>query len=124
MIGDDGPQVTRLREPDFLQELARHAWPGNVRELRNFLERCVALGETLSPSAGPGPAAPTAAAVAEAVDLSLPLKQARDRHQRAFEERYVRALMEAHGGNITAAARAAGVDRITLYRLLWRFGMR
>jgi two-component system, NtrC family, response regulator GlrR len=124
-LGDDGPQVTRMREPDFLQELARHAWPGNVRELRNFLERCVALGETLSPSAGPGPE-PRAAAggAAEPVDLSLPLKQARDRHQRAFEERYVRALMEAHGGNITAAARAAGVDRITLYRLLWRFGMR
>jgi transcriptional regulator with GAF, ATPase, and Fis domain len=133
-------EAARLREPAFLAELARHSWPGNVRELRNFLERCVALGELLQPAgAATAAAAPEAPAGGDpsldsprlagspdrlGIDLTLPLKEARQRHQRRFEEQYVRALMDHHGGNIAAAARSAGVDRITLYRLLWRFGMR
>ena len=30
----------------------------------------------------------------------------------------------AAGGNVSAAARAAGIDRIHMYRLLWRTGLR
>jgi transcriptional regulator with PAS, ATPase and Fis domain len=123
-IGATRDAAARLREPAFLAELAGHAWPGNVRELRNFLERCVALGETLAPPPGGTTAAAAASADGAPVDLSRPLKAARGLQLRAFEERYVRALMAAHAGNITAAARAAGVDRITLYRLLWRFGLK
>jgi two-component system, NtrC family, response regulator GlrR len=121
-LGADAAAAAPLQQPAFLRELAAHRWPGNVRELRNFLERCLALGEQLSPGGGPAPAELTS--LAEPIDLSLPLKDARERHQRAFEKRYVEALMAAHDGNITAAARAAGVDRITLYRTLWRHGLR
>jgi transcriptional regulator with PAS, ATPase and Fis domain len=121
---DAGPEAARLREPAFIAELARHAWPGNVRELRNFVERCLTMGEPLVPQGAPVAATPGEPSAYPGVDLALPLKEARQQHLRQFEERYVRRLMEQHAGNITAAARAAGVDRITLYRLLWRFGMR
>jgi transcriptional regulator of acetoin/glycerol metabolism len=53
-----------------------------------------------------------------------PLKLAREAWLAPFERAYARALLDRHAGNITAAARAAGVDRITFYRLLDRHGLR
>jgi transcriptional regulator of acetoin/glycerol metabolism len=41
-----------------------------------------------------------------------------------FEHAYLQDLLARHDGNVSAAARAAGVDRIHLYRLLWRNGLR
>jgi transcriptional regulator of acetoin/glycerol metabolism len=54
-----------------------------------------------------------------AVDVSIPLREARDRFQRA----YLAEIVSRHD-SITAAARAAGVDRIHFYRLLRRHGLR
>lgn len=96
--------------------LARHRWTGNVRELRNYLERCLALHERDPPGSGGGePALP---------DLGQPLKVARERWTRVLERRYVEGMLAAHDGNVTAAARAAGVERMYLHRLLQRYGLR
>ena len=57
-------------------------------------------------------------------DLLLPLKVARERCNRSFEHRYVEAALQRHQGNVAAAARAAGVDRMYFYRLLRRYGLR
>jgi len=35
----------------------------------------------------------------------------------------VRALLERHGGNVSAAARAAGIDRMSIHKMLNRLGM-
>jgi DNA-binding NtrC family response regulator len=112
---DAAAAIVRTRE--FVADLARHTWPGNVRELRNYVERSLALQDR----AGPLPA-PDVEAMA--VDPSLPLKAGRDRIVRAFEHAYLRRLLEVSGNNVTAAARAAGVDRIYFYRLLWKHGLR
>jgi anaerobic nitric oxide reductase transcription regulator len=40
-----------------------------------------------------------------------------------FERRYIKALLERHGGNISAAARAAGIDRMSIHKILNRLGM-
>lgn len=53
-----------------------------------------------------------------------PLKLARDRWIRVFEHAYLTDLLARHDHSVTAAARAAGIDRIHLYRLLWRNGLR
>jgi transcriptional regulator with PAS, ATPase and Fis domain len=116
-----GPVATaepqRLREPEFLAQLERHAWPGNVRELRNYLERCLALRDAGPPGDSSAPPEPI-------VDASRTLREAREAWTRTFERRYLEDLLARHKGNVTAAARAAGVDRIYLYRLLWRHGLR
>jgi two-component system response regulator GlrR len=112
---NDAAAIVRTRE--FVAEAARHAWPGNVRELRNYVERCLALRHH-----GTAPFAP--AADAPTIDLTLPLKTARDRHVRAFEHAYLRQVLEASGNNVTAAASLAGIDRIYFYRLLWKYGLR
>ncbi len=114
---DDHPLVATLRTPSFHEALAAHAWPGNVRELRNYLERCLALRAPVPPSAG-------ATVVDPAPSAAEPLEQARERWVRVFEHAYLTDLLGKHDGNVTAAARAAGVDRAHLYRLLWRNGLR
>src|SRR5262249_14162646 len=116
----DAPAAAALRRDDLLAELGRYAWQGNVRELRNYLERCLALCEPLPP--GDGEAAEDVGAALP--DVSRPLKAARAQWTALLEKRYVTALLERHGGNVTAAARGAGVDRMHFYRLLWRYGLR
>jgi DNA-binding NtrC family response regulator len=103
-LGAADAEVARLRTPAFLAELAAHRWPGNVRELRNYLERALAVPATVAAAGAP----------------SRSYKQARDRWERA----YVEELLRAAGGNVSAAAREAGLDRAAFYRLLWRYGMR
>ena len=61
---------------------------------------------------------------APTIDLSLPLRVVRDRFVRHIERQYLEALLAAHGGNVSAAARAAGVDRVHLHRLLKSAGLR
>ena len=113
------PQADALRSKEFLAELGRHPWPGNVRELRNHLERCLALRELSMPTA-----TTTTPTRALEVTADRPLREARDAWEREFERRYLEALLARHGENVSAAARAAGVDRKYLYRLLWRAGLR
>jgi DNA-binding NtrC family response regulator len=94
-----------------------------VRELRNFVDRLTALGarEALACTSGTsgtaaGPVAPSTGRPLLPADwLTLPLRDLRERCTTQMEQEYVRALLERHGGNVSAAAQAAGVDsrRIT-----------
>jgi DNA-binding NtrC family response regulator len=93
-----------------------------VRELRNAVERGAALGTLeLAPSAASATAAtPTAGSV----DVAIPFKVGKALLVEEYERVYVPKLMEAHAGNITRAAQAAGIDRVYLLRLLDKFGLR
>jgi two-component system, NtrC family, response regulator GlrR len=115
-LGDrDSTMAHALARGHLVPELMRHAWPGNVRELRNYVEACLARQEvTLAPSAADAPA----------IDLTLPLRTVRERWIRHVERRYLEELLHAHGNNVTAAARAAGIDRAHLHRLLGKLGLR
>ena len=117
----NSPQAGALRGPDFVSRLGRHDWPGNVRELRNYVESCLALADHAPP---PGDTAGPSHAAGPTVDISLPLKSARERWVRWFERRYLEGLLGAHGDNVSAAARAAEVDRVYFHRLLRRVGLR
>ncbi|HUH06007.1 MAG TPA: sigma 54-interacting transcriptional regulator [Kofleriaceae bacterium] len=117
-MGEDGPAAAALRAPAFRAALARHGWPGNVRELRNYVERCIALREQ------PPLVGDSNDLAAPSVDISKPLKQSRENWLRSFEREYVAGILREHGDNVSAAARAAGVDRVTFYRLMWKLGLR
>ncbi len=125
------PEVERLFE-------AWH-WPGNVRELRNVLLRAIPFceGPTIEihhlpdalrkPSEGAEerPVTPTGGEAGVAMpspDLSL--KEAREQLIEAFERRYLEDLLEQCDGNVSKAARIAGVDRKTVTRLLKRHDIR
>ena len=112
------PASSRLREPGFYAQLQRGAWAGNVRELRNHLERCLLYEEALAPA--PSTEEPPAGADPGAL---LPFSEARDRALSAFERQYLERLLQLPGGR-TQAARAAGINRVYLYRLLVRHGLK
>lgn len=101
----------------FYEAMLRQRWPGNVRQLKNVMERLVALHpEGLLQAADLDEDSPqTDAAVAFA---NLPWKDARDQYLGSFESSYAQAVLARCGGNVSAAARAAGVDRKTFYALL------
>jgi DNA-binding NtrC family response regulator len=57
------------------------------------------------------------------VSTEEPYYTARDRLVAEFELHYLTKLLAQAGGNMSKAARAAGVDRTTLYRLMERHGL-
>jgi DNA-binding NtrC family response regulator len=119
-----GKQLTRV-EPAAMEALTTHRWSGNVRELENVVERAVVLaqGTTLAASdLPPGFGDARAGAEVGTATLShLPYAQAKKLALRAFERRYLASVLARSGGNISMAARAAGVDRSNFRRLLKQY---
>jgi DNA-binding NtrC family response regulator len=107
----------------LMEELAAHEWPGNVRELRNYVERSVVL-QTAKLSMPPPTPPVSPEARADGVDVRVPFKVAKDALIDQFERAYIRAALEASGGNMTKAARLAGIDRMYLHRLVQKHGSR
>lgn len=115
---------------DALNTLRAHPWPGNVRELQNVIEHAVVLlepGAEIQPDDLPffdRASAPPSHAVTQAVGyLDEPYHEARDRLLADFECSYLKWLVDRAGGNMSKAARIAGVDRTTLYRLMEKHGL-
>jgi DNA-binding NtrC family response regulator len=120
-----------------LAALEAYAWPGNVRELQNVIERaCVLTDGTAvrprdlpdyvfrrqrAPDARPAPAADCLGPQSR---TDLPLKQAKEQWMETLERSYLRELLERHRGNISAAAKAAGIDRKTFHRLINKYHLR
>jgi two-component system response regulator AtoC len=105
--------------PDFQEALLTMPWPGNVRELKNLMERLTALHADGVLRACDVAHEATAGEIAENLSL-LPWKDAREKYLGDFELSYARTLLSRCGGNISAAAREAAVDRKTFYALLGR----
>ena len=128
----DAKDSEHLFPPEVIEELARHEWPGNVRELRNYVERSIVLQTarmSLPPSAGGagalvGTAGGSGGGRGAEVDVSVPFKVAKDALIDGFERSYLRGILEAAGGNMTKAARMAGIDRMYLHRLVQKHGTR
>ena len=114
-----------------VRTLCGHPWRGNVRELQNVIEHVAVitepgseigpedlnLGEDGTPATGANPASLVATMLEESYHV------ARDRVIAQFERQYLTWLANRAGGNMSKAARVAGVDRTTLYRMMERHGL-
>jgi DNA-binding NtrC family response regulator len=113
-----GKNVTGLSAP-AAERLLSYPWPGNVRELQNAIERAVALTrfenlvvEDLPESVRDHKRKPLLPSGEDPATF-LPMHE--------VEKRYILSVLEAVGGNKTAAAQILGFDRRTMYRKLDRF---
>jgi len=115
-----------------MERLKEHLWPGNVAELRNFIARAIALASPdaaaadsrfLRPERPPVSDGEPERAVAALMgsgsdDVTLPFKDAKARLVEAFERAYWTRLLEHTSGNVSAAARVAGVHRKSVEYIL------
>jgi DNA-binding NtrC family response regulator len=99
------PQVgARELSPAALARLAAYDWPGNVRELRNVL--CRAADAT------------TRSGAIDARDVDLALRRDSPAQASMLTPQGARILLREHEGNLSAAARAAGMPRTSFRKLL------
>jgi Nif-specific regulatory protein/two-component system response regulator HydG len=120
-------QGTPRWSPRAERALASYAYPGNVRELAHAVERACILArgpeldlELLPPemasAAGAAAAAPTGFSEFTLGELTA----AKDAAAAGLEETFLAGLMERCGGNVSQAARHAGIHRSQLQKLLAR----
>jgi len=106
----------------LMEKLASHSWPGNVRELRNLVQRALAGGGV---ELGAGASSPSNPGTALAGNLNeLPFKEAKEKLLDAFTREYLETLLARCEGNMSEAARSAGLTRSHLYELVERHGIK
>ena len=115
----------KVRGP-ALERLYTHTWPGNARELRNVVDRALALVKDAKRFEDLPITLPAAAPGDEpfAVRTDLPFSEAKQRIVDAFEKRYLGDLFARAHGNVSEAARAAGMDRKHFRDLCTKHGLR
>jgi DNA-binding NtrC family response regulator len=109
-------------DPEALRRMEQYHWPGNVRQLINALERAKILSdsETITTKDLPREVYARAADRAD-VAPNLPLPSTDD--LAAIQRSKVVEVLRREQGNKSKAARALGIDRRKLYRLLEKFSI-
>lgn len=107
--------ATRYRiEPEAMEALVRYDWPGNVRELANILERVQILAEDHIITLEDLPE--------NVVDLPASEMMENDPNNlREIERRHVIEVLQRMKGNKVHAAKALGISRRALYRLIAKY---
>jgi DNA-binding NtrC family response regulator len=128
-------EVSRI-SLEAMRLLREQTWPGNVRELENAIEHAVVMtkGGNITPGDLPfhkerhpsigqeGELAPAGETDALFPGLhalvDLPFSHAKRRATEIFEQAYLQTLLRRTGGNVSEAARQAGLDRSNFRRVL------
>jgi DNA-binding NtrC family response regulator len=120
---------------DALDFLRTRPWRGNVRELQNMIEHTAVVAEPGTALLGTDfpvyddgmespDAAPTGATTFAGSYMNDPYHVAKDKLVAQFEKEYLTRLASRASGNMSRAARMAGIDRTTLYRLMEKHELR
>ncbi len=126
-----GDRMPRLSEQS-IGFLRSRPWRGNVRELQNVIEHVAVLAEpdqVIEPDHipiyddGAEWSPPISDGTTSAAALDDAFHVAKERVIGQFERDYLARLVTRAGGNMSKAARLAGVDRTTLYRLMDKHGL-
>jgi two-component system nitrogen regulation response regulator NtrX len=106
----------RQIDGDVWAILGAYRWPGNVRELRNVIERMAILApsEVIAPES-----VPLEIRIAPEKMIASSLEETRTNAERG---RILLALEDA-GWNVSAAARALGIERTSLHKRIRALGL-
>jgi len=106
--------------------LQNYQYPGNVRELKNAIEHAVIMaGDEIEPNDLPKRFTVHADSISSS-ESDVPeqsLQALREEWLAPLERRYLRNLLQACRGNVRKAAKIAGVNHVTMYRLLKKRGL-
>ncbi len=104
--------------PDVMAILMSYDFPGNVRELENIIERGVALTN--------GPSIEISHLPEDLRELSIRTFRKKEGRIPSLEEQemsYINWVLREVGGNKTVAAQILGIDRVSLWRKLKKYGL-
>ena len=111
-----------------IQAFRNHEWPGNIRELRNLVEIGCHSGRRpidLAAFLYPGRILTEEQGRTHAdFQTDRPFKEAKGELIAEFEKQYLHDLLTLHEGNVSKAARAAGIERAYLQRLIRKHDIR
>lgn len=120
----------RVRKPTpaisarCLAALTAYDFPGNVRELKNAMEHAVIMANEMIEPVHLPPSMTASEPLAPAAFPTGTLRELRERWLHPLERRYLSDLLTASDGNVRRAADRAGVNVVTMYRLLKKRGLR
>ncbi len=98
--------------PEAMEVLTAYDWPGNVRELSNAIERAMVVGKPPVIRPQDLPVRPAGATSGPGDSLL------------AVEKRHIAEVLERADWNITRAAETLGIDRVTVYNKIKKYGLR
>ena len=103
---------------EALETLTNYEFPGNVRELENIVERAVALcnGQSVSPKHLPQELETFSFKVSRHPNRRIPTLEENERE-------YIQWVLKNVNFNKSAAAENLGIDRVSLWRKLKRWGL-
>ncbi len=105
-------------EPEAMQLLEQYDWPGNIRQLSNALERARILADDWTIRAADLPHDIIAAQQGEAAEITSHTDDLS-----SIERAKIIEVLKRKGGNKSRAAKALGIDRRKLYRLVEKYGI-
>ncbi|RJQ50453.1 MAG: sigma-54-dependent Fis family transcriptional regulator [Nitrospiraceae bacterium] len=104
--------------PDVIAVLMNYDFPGNVRELENIIERGVAMSNGASMEVAHLPED-----LKEMSIRTFRKKEGKIPSLEEQEEAYIKWVLNETGGNRTVAAQILGIDRVSLWRKLKKYGL-
>jgi DNA-binding NtrC family response regulator len=114
----DMSKDVQLIQKECMELLCQYGWPGNIRELENVIERAVALTN--------GPEITVNELPEYISNLSIETYRRHDQKLPTLEEQeknYIKWVLDKCEGNKTRAAKIMGIDRVSLWRKIKRFGL-
>jgi DNA-binding NtrC family response regulator len=119
-------QITSI-SPAALSALVRYSYPGNVRELENIIERAVIMekGDTLGKIDLKRAGAGGQFDIPFPMDGDLqPFRKTKVEVVERFEKEYFTQLLRMYSGNMSRAARHAGINIKNFHEKMARYGLK
>jgi|Deesub1362B_J571_1020462.scaffolds.fasta_scaffold00513_5 DNA-binding NtrC family response regulator len=114
-------------EDEAIELLTNYHWPGNVRQLENVIKKAIILSDSEVIKADD---------IIDHLDNAVRIdfkdmlngrkrsfKELKQSFIQQFERQYIIELLQKHNGNLSRAAREAGVNRRTIYRMIEQYGI-
>jgi|UniRef100_A0A7C4ESZ2 two-component system response regulator HydG len=114
LMGRTAPSLSK----EVLEVLSDYDFPGNVRELENIIERGIALSTNNVIGLDQLPDD-----IREFKITTFRKKEGKLPTLEELEVDYIKRVLEETGGNKTLAASTLGIDRVSLWRKIRRYGL-